>query len=238
MNTGHYVYALQAMRFWLNDMHKINYDRITADPDEEELMVHVAMCFDDLFAEYKKAYIPTSNMVPPDLLRWEAWDKFPDWPPELEAYFPEDKHAVEKVKAFFKLPFETIEPCLPIALTWLQDVNWPIAHAALGPLRELKGKLVPALKEALLKARQTSDYIWAYNLAQQLIEEFPAEDIRPLEDELCYLVNVEDDELGVTAIILLAKHKLWNKEMIQKWAKIKRDAYAEWVVELDKIIKE
>ena len=130
------------------------------------------------------------------------------------------------------LPFETIEPCLPTVLTWLQDINWPIAAAIVEPLRALKGKVVPALKEVLRKARQTYDYWWSYNLLQQLVDGFlSTEDIHPLEEELCYLVNGEDDELGVMTIILLAKHNLGNKEMIQKWAKIKRNVYAEWVHE-------
>ncbi len=238
MNIDYYVYALQAMRFWLDDMHRKNYERISTDPEEEEFMMHVSMCFDNLFAEYQDAYIPTSNMVHPDILKWEAWSKPLPWPEALESYMPNNKLDVEKVRALMKLPFETIEPCLPTILSWLQDVNWPIAAAVVKPLRALQGRLVPALKEVLRKAIQSKDYWWAYNLVQQLVDGFlSTEDIRPLEDELCYLVNGEDDELGVMAIILLAKHKLWNKEMIQKWAKIKRNVYAEWVVELDEIIE-
>ena len=237
MNSENYVYALQAMRFWLDDMHRKNYEYIGTDPDDEEFMMQVAICFDSLFAEYEKAYDSNTNMVHPDLLKWEAWKKPLPWPKELENYRPQDKLDVKKVKSLMKLPFETIEPCLPTVLGWLQDVNWPIAVAVLEPLRALKGKLVPALKEALLKARQTHDYYWAYNLVQQLVDGFlSTKDIRPLEKELCYLVNSEDYELGIMTIILLAKHNLWNKEMIQKWAKIKRDVSAEWVQELDQII--
>ncbi|MEW7289192.1 DUF5071 domain-containing protein [Aquimarina sp. 2304DJ70-9] len=236
MNTSDHVYILQAMRFWLDDMHRKNYERIGIDPDDEEFMMQVSMNFDKLFEEYQQAYDPNTNMVNPELLKWEAWKVLPQWPEDLASYFPEDKSAVEKARALMQLPFETIEPCLPILLTWLQDVNWPIAAAIVKPLRMLKEKLVPALKEVVLMAIQTEDHFWAYNLVQQLINELSTEDIRPLENELCRLVNSEDEELGVMALMLLSRHNLWNTEMIQKWAKIKRGAYAEWVKELDQII--
>lgn len=239
MDLNYHVYALQALRFWLNDMHRQNYERITYDPDEEELMIHVSMTFYDLFEEYKKAYNPNSNMVEPELLNWTSWENstFTQWPEHLDAYRPKDKHDVDKAEALMKLPIEKIEPCLPVLLTWLQDVNWPVGAALVKPLRALGNKLVPALKESLAFARRTRDFIWAYNLVQQLVKDLPAEGVKGVEEELAYLVNEEDDELGVMALTLLNEHKLWNEEMIQKWAKIKRDAYKEWVKELGEIIK-
>ncbi|ABC27839.1 hypothetical protein HCH_00951 [Hahella chejuensis KCTC 2396] len=238
MNSSDYVYALQGLRFWLDDMTRRQHSRANLDPGEEEMMLQVELCYQEMWGAYASIYNPESNMVPPDLLERAAWTNFPAWPESLLALRPQDKCDTDKAKRLLQLPFERIEPCLPEMLTWLQDPNWPVAGAIVDPLAAMGDKLTPALLQALKMARQENDSWWVCNLILNLINQLPASSVETLRAELSHWILSEDQELGVMVIKLLLRHKLGDQQNLRRWARIKIDAYAEYIEELQDALKE
>ncbi|WLQ12299.1 DUF5071 domain-containing protein [Hahella aquimaris] len=238
INSNDYVYSLQALRFWLEDMTRRLHSRANLDPDEEELMLQVELCYEDVWQAYASTYDPSTNMVHPDLLQRSAWVHSPEWPEALQELRPEDKCDTDKAKKLLQLPFERIEPCLPEMLMWLQDPNWPVAGAIVEPLAALGDKLTPALLQALQMARQDNDSWWVSNLILNLINRLPASSVEALRMELSHWIMSEDQELSVQVIQLLLRHKLGDQQNLRRWARIKIDAYAEYIAELQDALKE
>lgn len=77
----------------------------------------------------------------------------------LISYLPKDKHDLAAVATLINMGFERIEPIIPDLLTWVQDMNWPIAT----PLADFFISVGRPLEPYLLPILNSSkDDIWRY----------------------------------------------------------------------------
>lgn len=82
---------------------------------------------------------------------------------------PKDKfdlEAIEKIKA---LPDSEIVPLFPELLTWIQDMNWPVAEPTLELLMQYPTEITPLVEEVLLG----EDEMWKYWCLQRIVPKLP-----------------------------------------------------------------
>ena len=104
-----------------------------------------------------------------DLIHSGPWAKgrglFPDNLDELEqaahasnVRLIVSKADFEATDAILALSDEHITPLIPHLLSWLQDLNWPVARSILPRLRSLGTRAVPAIRRVL----RNDDEVWKY----------------------------------------------------------------------------
>ena len=81
---------------------------------------------------------------------------------------PADKFDVEAVERLSELSDDELRPLIPELLTWIQDMNWPVAGPAAELLSERK-ELVEPFIPPLLRAEQ-KDEVWKYCLIRTLVK--------------------------------------------------------------------
>ncbi len=82
-----------------------------------------------------------------------------------EGFAIKDKHDIEGVERIFALGYPAYRPYIPLLLSWLQDINWPIALPICLKLRGLGAEILPYLREII----SGDDYIWQYWLILYLV---------------------------------------------------------------------
>ena len=105
-------------------------------------------------------------------------------------YLPRDKADLATVAALDGMDDAEIAPLVPHLLTWLQDMNWPVAKA-LAPRLASMGSAILAEVHAILKGK---DEVWTYWVLQALVSQWPAEDILRLKPELERLAATPSEE--------------------------------------------
>ncbi|RFS22694.1 DUF5071 domain-containing protein [Chitinophaga silvatica] len=115
---------------------------------------------------------------------------------DIQEMIPKHKDDQKVIAELKKLSFEEIKPIVPDLLTWLQDINWPIARHIAEVLEPFSDKLVPDIVEIL----KTNDGIWKLwilvTLARKTKDETLLKEIEriakhPTKDEIEEEVNVE-----------------------------------------------
>lgn len=75
---------------------------------------------------------------------------------ELRNLLPRSKQDIKRVKGLMALGYPAIAPVLPELLTWLQDINWPIAEPVSLLLATVGAPLVPHARKVL----EGDDDLW------------------------------------------------------------------------------
>ena len=88
-----------------------------------------------------------------------------------KASLPKDKHDDAAITHISTLPESSIAPLIPALLTWLQDINWPIAGPAKSFLLKYPHLLIAPVLEVLLG----EDDEWKHNCLVYLVDEMPRE---------------------------------------------------------------
>jgi len=96
---------------------------------------------------------------------------------------PRNKQDYERVSRIKKLSEREIAPLIPELMTWLQDMNWPIANDISQILLKVPEQTIPHIKNVL----STSDHIWKYWCLNYLVMNFSNELIKEMEPELTRL---------------------------------------------------
>ncbi|TVY87445.1 hypothetical protein LAWI1_G004535, partial [Lachnellula willkommii] len=96
--------------------------------------------------------------------------------PSQKALLPKDKHDSAAIAHLSTLPESTIAHLVPELLTWVQDINWPIAALAASFLLKYPHLLVVPVREILLGG----DGEWKHNCLVYLVDEMPLEQLRVL----------------------------------------------------------
>lgn len=129
-------------------------------------------------------------------------------PTHLVNAIPKHKMDVSAALEAKNLGHPSIEPILPILVTWLQDFNWPVAQEIEPYLKTLGTKLTPVVKEVL----KTEDDVWKYWVLICLVDVADLELARSIEPELQGLLNSKSPEgLADIAKDILAKLNPQNK---------------------------
>ncbi len=122
-----------------------------------------------------------------------------------------DTHLVPRHKADYAAcdrlraaPDEQVRPLLPELLTWLQDINWPVAPRVVDRIRSMGGDLVPPVREILC----SDDGIWKYWVLTQLLPVVDAAVVGELRADVVRLATTPTphdraDEVDIAARELL-----------------------------------
>lgn len=78
---------------------------------------------------------------------------------------PQDKYDIEGATALLGAGWESIAPVMPQILTWMQDLNWPVAHILQPFLVTVGAPLAPFLREVFA----TDDEQWKYNVLVSIV---------------------------------------------------------------------
>jgi hypothetical protein len=86
---------------------------------------------------------------------------------ELRRALPRDKDDLASLEKLAELGYPKIEPILPHLMTWLQDINWPIA----GPMAQYLATIGPPLLDVIHQVLGGDDDIWKYWVLEYLVSE-------------------------------------------------------------------
>ena len=101
----------------------------------------------------------------------------------MKDYIPKTKFDFKAIENLKQLPFEAIKEDVPELLTWVQDMNWPVA-------REVNIYLLPhisKIQQELLDILATNDEMWIYWILGSFIaksDERPSQEILAIADRL------------------------------------------------------
>jgi hypothetical protein len=84
---------------------------------------------------------------------------------DLFDLIPKTKFETEKVDALIQLGYPAVQPILPELMTWVQDMNWPVARVLRPFLVSIGAPLEPYIREIL----KTDDDNWKYWIISDFI---------------------------------------------------------------------
>lgn len=125
--------------------------------------------------ELQALYAPLSfEGIPEDLL-----DALP-----LEK---DDQLRVERVKS---LGYPRVRPIIPHLLTWMSDINWPVAGHLVPFFRRIRGEITDEIRAVL----RGSDLTQIYWVLEYLVDDPDLQLAESLRSELVTLANGQDEE--------------------------------------------
>jgi hypothetical protein len=82
----------------------------------------------------------------------------------IQTLVPKNKHDMEldKTMDLYWYNYTELQPIIPALLTWLQDLNWPVARPISTHLRKMLPEILPDLVPIL----ESEDPVWKYNILQ------------------------------------------------------------------------
>jgi hypothetical protein len=85
--------------------------------------------------------------------------------PDLENSLPRHKSDLSAAEAAVALGWPTVEPIALQLLTWLQDINWPVAHILAPFFERIGADLAPYIRQII----QTQDDVWKYYVIEAVV---------------------------------------------------------------------
>ena len=82
---------------------------------------------------------------------------------------PKDKFDLEAVEHLKSLPASEVVPLLPELMTWMQDMNWPVAKPVVELLLTYPNEITPLIEDVLAG----NDDMWVYWCLDKLILKLP-----------------------------------------------------------------
>ncbi|MEQ1488933.1 MAG: DUF5071 domain-containing protein [Terricaulis sp.] len=89
--------------------------------------------------------------------------------PDPLALLPTNKMDTERATAIVALGYPAVAPVLAELLTWLQDVNWPVASV----LAPFLASIGTPLATYALEVLRTDDDLWKLNVLQSVVAKSP-----------------------------------------------------------------
>ena len=103
----------------------------------------------------------------------------------IKDLLPRNKQDMERAQAIAALNYADTVQFFPELITWLQDINWPVAQVIAPYLAQAGLSSVPAIRRVL----QTDDHIWKYWVLSAVVAEASPEVAITLKSELERLVT-------------------------------------------------
>jgi hypothetical protein len=144
---------------------------------------------------------------------------------------PRNKHDFERLNALIAAGPEAAVPHLEVLLTWIQDINWPIAAPLAEFLVTVGEPLVPHLKKIL----SSNDEMWIYWVLQFVVAKLPPELIKNFDWQLHNLATASENDFVATKIA--ASAALWDRPQLMRIIENKIRAYESFVAELKELRK-
>ncbi len=95
-------------------------------------------------------------------------------------FIPNDKFDLDSCEILQKSSYAEVRPKIRELLTWVQDVNWPVAL----PIMNVLGKYGIDLIEPISEVLNSKDEIWKYNVIVHLLPLLEISIIKKLEPEI------------------------------------------------------
>jgi hypothetical protein len=76
----------------------------------------------------------------------------------IQQLIPKDKFDIETADKLSKYSYDEIKPIVPELLTWIQDMNWPVAR----PVSEYLQVISDHLTEDIIEILRGPDDVWKY----------------------------------------------------------------------------
>ncbi|MEQ9263870.1 MAG: DUF5071 domain-containing protein [Balneolaceae bacterium] len=118
---------------------------------------------------------------------------------DLKGLLPKDKHDIQAVERCISIGFPKIIQILPELLTWIQDMNWPVAKLLAPFLSTIADHLETEIRTIL----QGGDETWKYSLMTEIIVN--SSQLRAnLNDELLRLAEKPTESEQIEKLDLIA----------------------------------
>lgn len=138
---------------------------------------------------------------------------------ELKRLLPRDKSDVAAAKALVAYGYPMVEPVLPQMLEWLKAYESPVEAVMREFFVSLGSHGVPVIQKSL-SARND---LLKYAIVTHVVVRWPAEAIAALKVPLQALAaNSGPYGTDLTALQMLAEHKLADRQWLTEWAAFKR----------------
>jgi hypothetical protein len=150
---------------------------------------------------------------------------------QLRKLLPANKDDVAAIEAIKAHGYPAVQPILLDLLKWIREESWPVAKPTREFLLTIGPRLAPQVREVL---GSRSDSLKAAVLG--LVNEWPAEDVRGLSDQL-FLIATDGQSWGadLLALRLLAQHRIGDPEWITGWLEFKREHHEKRLAEIAEI---
>jgi len=124
---------------------------------------------------------------------------------------PKNKFDIETAEQLKNYSFEQIKPFVPELLTWLQDINYPVAK----PVAEYLVSISENISDEIIKILKSDDEIWKYwviNVFGIWTDKKPVDEVfteikriseNPTENEI-------KEEVHDIAIEFITKFEIWE----------------------------
>ena len=127
---------------------------------------------------------------------------------EFVVRLPKDKYDVETAAHLAQIGCPDLVPLFPELLSWIQDVNWPVAK----PLAELLIRIGAPLRECISEVLHTHDNGWKWSILYGVVSQ-SSELARALTSELQRIANSPTsgeltEELHLICSEILVKYQL------------------------------
>jgi hypothetical protein len=76
----------------------------------------------------------------------------------IQQLIPKDKSDIATANKLFGYSYDEIKPIVPELLTWIQDMNWPVA----GPVSNYLASISEHLTGDILEILRGTDDVWKY----------------------------------------------------------------------------
>jgi hypothetical protein len=122
---------------------------------------------------------------------------------------PKDKFDLDSIKGLSSYSNEELEPYLGDMLSWVQDINWPVAN----PIAERLANCGLEIVEPIKKVLQSQDAIWKYYVISHIVINMNNAVREQLLDEIVRIINMptelelkEDVHLVARDIMVMNSH--------------------------------
>jgi Domain of unknown function (DUF5071) len=149
---------------------------------------------------------------------------------------PTSKSDTGKVERLLKLDRKDIAPHFADLLTWVQDINWPVAS----PIAEY---FATGGEDTVIHVREIlggTDRGWQYNVIVYIVDHWPNALLASIREDLERLVSIsicDGDEVDIAALGVLAKHRLSPPDFLRRWVEFKLMGARNIVKEIEEIEK-
>ena len=117
----------------------------------------------------------------------------------LRNLVPKDKFDIEPISRLMEISEDDIQPILPELLSWIADMNWPVAQEMIKVLPRFSRSLLPLVKEQLQP--EEKDGMLKYFIITDLIPELSSSvQLELLADILRIIDNPTDDENDISIL--------------------------------------
>ena len=112
-------------------------------------------------------------------------------PENIFELIPKDKFDQKPFHKLMEISEEEIQPILPELLSWMADVNWPIAKDIVRVLTRFPNSIVPLIKERLKPSERDED--WKYFIISSLIPQLSKDAQILLDNDISRIITHPTD---------------------------------------------